>query len=93
MTLDVRLPSGRTALLSGRVVADDASPLADVNVSLRSAEPRLHLLHGGARADREGRFLLQDVAPGRYQLVAEEVVPVAGPRGRRQPGRTGWSEV
>jgi hypothetical protein len=74
-TLDVRLPVGRTAMVSGQVVVGDSTPLAEVQVSLRSADARVDMHFGGGRVDGAGRFALLDIPPGRYQLVAEEALP------------------
>jgi hypothetical protein len=93
MTLDVRLPIGRTAMVAGQVVPDDATPLAEVQVSLRSADARVELHFGGARVDGTGRFAMPDIPPGRYQLVAEEALPTRAAVGPMRPGRSGKIDV
>ena len=93
-TLDATLPSGQRAMVTGRVQPDDGQPLAASSVTLRSADPEVLLNYGGAGTGGDGRFAIPDVAPGRYVLVAEEMVPVRGAHGSLQPGsRVGWTDV
>jgi protocatechuate 3,4-dioxygenase beta subunit len=80
--IDFSLVPGRTAAISGSVIAVDGAPLAGANVGLRH---EIMGPNGGAvrfpsraRAAADGTFKLRDVAPGEYFL---EATGVTGDRG------------
>src|SRR5437660_5020696 len=57
--------------VSGRVVtAADSTPLKSAHVYMREENPGREPKMYGAATDGDGRFVLKNVAPGRYQLFA-----------------------
>ena len=68
--LDVRLGRGHVARLSGVVAIDPPAP-PRVHVTLRSADPTLSLHQAAAQMAADGTFVLHDIPPGHYVLVAE----------------------
>lgn len=90
--LDVRLPAGRVAEVSGRLSFEGEPPTnLRPNVSLRPADDGVQLNYAWARAEVDGRFTFLDVAPGRYRVVADEPTVIAEDGRARQ--RAGWLDV
>jgi protocatechuate 3,4-dioxygenase beta subunit len=62
------------ALVTGRVVTEtEGSPLKSARVALISEGPRQDRQIYSATSDSDGRFVLKDVAPGRYRFFASHV--------------------
>lgn len=90
--LDVRLPAGRVAEVSGRLSFEGEPPTnLRPNVSLRPADDGVQLTYAWARAEVDGRFTFLDVAPGRYRVVADEPTVITEDGQARQ--RAGWLDV
>jgi hypothetical protein len=70
-TVELAMTKPVAARVEG-VVSDAAGPVAGATVSLAAQdEPRFGIPGGGhsARADKQGRYQLPDVAPGKYTLT------------------------
>jgi len=63
-------PAPSPCFVAGRVVTAEGNPLKAARVVLvpEQARPDTHTY--GTTSDSDGRFLLKDVAPGRYQFFA-----------------------
>jgi protocatechuate 3,4-dioxygenase beta subunit len=77
----------RAGSLSGRVVDQTGTPVAGATMELRrNLRPARRTV-----TDAEGAFLLTDVLPGTYELVATRSGYAEGAYGRRWPGGDGRS--
>lgn len=90
--LDVRLSAGRLSRVTGQVVVlDEPGMTARPMVSLHPVAPGLQVPLANAQTRPDGRFEFQDVAPGRYRVVAEEPMLFTSDGFRRR--RAGWAET
>ncbi|BCS32675.1 hypothetical protein TBR22_A18930 [Luteitalea sp. TBR-22] len=90
--LDVRLGAGRLSRVVGRVVVPgEAATSTQLSVSLHLIDPGVQFAMASARPQPDGLFELLDVAPGRYRVVAEELMGVT-PQGMNRR-RAGWAEM
>jgi hypothetical protein len=74
--VDVIVNSGAQSI-RGRAQGSDGKPVASATVVLVPPQARRQnaLLYRTIRADRNGEFILNNVAPGEYKLFAWESVP------------------
>jgi 5-hydroxyisourate hydrolase-like protein (transthyretin family) len=69
-TFDITI---KTVTVSGRVVdATDTHPLNEANVDLRQASGQSIFGGGGGQTDADGRFTIENVAAGTYQITADK---------------------
>jgi 5-hydroxyisourate hydrolase-like protein (transthyretin family) len=69
-TFDITI---KTVTLRGRVVdATDTHPLNEATVDLRQATGQSIFGGGGAQTDSDGRFTIENVAAGTYQITADK---------------------
>lgn len=65
-TCTIRMTHG--CRIDGIVVDEEGRPMADVRVSANKSDPRGLRVKNEGRTDAEGRFTLEDLPPGDYQI-------------------------
>lgn len=79
--IEIRMSRGRLFRVSGLVMDAQGNPLARANGQLARRTVALGMFGGGFTTDEQGRFQMQNLAPGNYRLIVRQRQQVFGPNG------------
>jgi protocatechuate 3,4-dioxygenase beta subunit len=79
--IEIRMTRGRLFKLSGTVLDSQGNPVARANGQLSRRSAALGTFGSGFSTDEQGRFQMQNLAPGNYRLSVRQRPVSFGPNG------------